>query len=82
MVYCGIKNIGGVKALTAYGIRPAKKDGCSSDLGKSATKEAALTLGSCIGTFLRGAFNEITESLKFFAVEAPTWIYKNTIGGI
>jgi hypothetical protein len=36
--------------------------------------------GQCMATFIRGAFNEITDTLKFLVVEAPVWLYKKTFG--
>jgi ferredoxin-NADP reductase/bacterioferritin-associated ferredoxin len=37
-------------------------------------------VGACMGTFIRGAFDEITDTLKMLVVDGPKWLYDKTLG--
>ena len=75
IAYCGLEHMNVAKALK---VQKPKGLNCSS-LGDAALKGVA-GVGECAATFIRGAFDEILMTLNLLVVEAPKWVYNNTIG--
>ncbi len=75
MAYCGLENL---KVTRLIKVDKPEGANCSGLLGGAAG--SATDVGQCMATFIRGAFNEITDTLKFLVIEAPTWLYKKTFG--
>lgn len=71
MAYCGLDNLNLTKVLK---VEKSKDLKCNSMLGNAGN------LGECMATFIRGAFDEITDTLKLLVVDGPKWIYNKTVG--
>jgi ferredoxin-NADP reductase len=71
MTYCGLENLNLAKTLKMQKPKDLK---CDSML------EGAGNVGECMATFIRGAFDEITDTLKLLVIDGPKWIYSKTIG--
>lgn len=75
MAYCGLDNL---NLAGVVGIEKPPGVECTGVVEGAAN--TVLNIGQCMATFLRGIYNEITDTLKFLVVEAPVWLYENTFG--
>ncbi|MBC7429501.1 MAG: (2Fe-2S)-binding protein [Bacteriovorax sp.] len=71
LAYCGLENLHLTKAIDIPKSRDLK---CGTML------DGQKDLGQCMAIFIRGAFNEITDTLKLLVVDGPKWIYNKTLG--
>lgn len=70
MAYCGVERLHLAGALKMQKPKDLK---CNSML------EGAADVGECMATFIRGAFDEITDTLKLLVIDGPKWIYNKTV---